>query len=598
MSKHALSRIYERYVSRLEFVGNEAGQLSFLSPVPKEVISSKSGSVYTPQYVAGFFARYLRDNTTPRVFRTLRSVDPACGSGIFLRSLLELQCNPLTSGVTLQTIRSAFAQTTGVDRDPSAVQVARLSLALLHLVATGRLPEEIGLHSADAIHEAEQGRLVGPYDAVVANPPFVKLDHLTGPEREAYSQYLGKFKSGRVDAYLAFVKLCLEIVSPGGFVCLVLPQVFLSARNSRPLRERISIDFDIRCVVDLTAIDVFDGVGAYTILLILERRTLSSSQPAKAQVVRVQEFVGPALQACLERRVVDTPYYSVFEVDQGYFQRASWVLLDPGDMQVEARLSVFKPIAEYLEVRQGFLTGADDVFIRQGRLIPVEDRALYREYLKDKQITRYGLPTEVEEVVFYPYEGDRPLSEHDLVERYPDTWAYLLANRSRLEARRSVQKGETLWWRPIRPRDPSRLFRPKIVCPHLMLTPRFGLDLEGKYAVSHTPFLSAREENEEDELVILKFFSAILNSSVAQWHLTTYSPKFKHGYNRVEVASIRDLPVPHPARVRPSDMNAILQLVDAALSDRKAKVQPEIDQLVERIYGLDGSERTFITGLS
>jgi hypothetical protein len=98
MSKHALSRIYERYVSLLEFDEDDELQFSFIAPVPTEKSPTKSGAIYTPLFIAGFFARFLRDNLTPKAFRQLRSMDPACGSGIFLRTLLELQCNPLVPG--------------------------------------------------------------------------------------------------------------------------------------------------------------------------------------------------------------------------------------------------------------------------------------------------------------------------------------------------------------------------------------------------------------------------------------------------------------------------------------------------------------------
>lgn len=129
---------------------SEVEQLHFINPTPVEEPPSRTGSVYTPQFIAGFFSRYIRDNTTPRTFRNLRSIDPACGSGIFLRTLLELQCNPTVPGTTAATIGNAFAQTEGIDRDPNACEATRLSLALLHLVATGTLPDHLSIRAADA----------------------------------------------------------------------------------------------------------------------------------------------------------------------------------------------------------------------------------------------------------------------------------------------------------------------------------------------------------------------------------------------------------------------------------------------------------------
>jgi hypothetical protein len=94
MSKQALGRIYERYVSVLR--AEESPQLTFpfSHRLPFEEQSKAYGSYYTPQYIARFFARYLREQMPPRQFRQLKIADPACGSGIFLRTTLELQCDP------------------------------------------------------------------------------------------------------------------------------------------------------------------------------------------------------------------------------------------------------------------------------------------------------------------------------------------------------------------------------------------------------------------------------------------------------------------------------------------------------------------------
>jgi type I restriction-modification system DNA methylase subunit len=255
MSKHALSRIYEKYVMLLrpESEG-EQEQFGFFGTVPTAVMPKKTGTVYTPQFIAGFFGRFIRENTTPKTFRDMRFVDPACGSGLFLRTILELQCDPFGPGVTRASIERAFSLVEGIDRDPNACEATRLSLALLHLIATGILPRsaDLKIRNQDAISAIlrEQLRLAS-FGAVITNPPYIKLDHLPQADRQLYNEYLGR-TSGRVDAYIPFTKLCLDLVKPAGFVCLVLPQTFLTAGNAAELRKRICRDFDILCLVDLS----------------------------------------------------------------------------------------------------------------------------------------------------------------------------------------------------------------------------------------------------------------------------------------------------------------------------------------------------------
>jgi hypothetical protein len=95
----------------------------------------------------------------------------------------------------------------------------------------------------------------------------------------------------------------------------------MESQYAKFARERISKEFDVRCLVDLSAVPVFEDFGIYNILLVLEKRIDHVAERASAQIVRCQDFAGPALQACLEGRTVETPYYSVFEVGQDFFDR-------------------------------------------------------------------------------------------------------------------------------------------------------------------------------------------------------------------------------------------------------------------------------------
>ena len=141
ISKHALSRIYELYVSLLR--QDESAQLSLLPQLPSEFSDKSQGAVYTPQFIARFFSRFLREHIPPYQFKRLRTIDPACGSGIFLRTLLEFQCDPTNDSLRPELIESAFLNTVGLDRDANAVAATQLSLSLLYLVLTNRLPTHL-----------------------------------------------------------------------------------------------------------------------------------------------------------------------------------------------------------------------------------------------------------------------------------------------------------------------------------------------------------------------------------------------------------------------------------------------------------------------
>lgn len=595
MSKHALSRIYEKYVALFEPAesSGDEQQLSFVNPVPKVAVPYKTGAIYTPQFVAGFFARFLRENLTPKSFRELRSIDPACGSGLFLRTLLELQCDPAAPGTLPSTIERAFSRTEGIDRDVNACEATRLSLALLHLIVTGSLPKasELRIIHGDAISARLEGELVeGAYGAVMTNPPYVKLDNLLPADRETYKRYLGERYSGRIDAYIPFVNLCLELSAPGGLICLVLPQVFLSAVNATILRRTISQEFDVRCLVDLSAIPVFDSVGTYTILLIVQRRlTAEEAGRQPAQIAQVTEFVGPALQACLEGKTEANNYFTVFPVQQSFFRSKVWYLIGPDQLRVENRLGQLPRLSSFMQIAQGFVTGADKIFIRRRELIPRGEEKIYIDYLPDRQIRRYSIPKRTAEVVFFPFDGDRPLTADEISKRFPITWRYLQSNEQVLRERRSVKDSKVLWWKPVRSRPRSIILRPKIVCPHLMLTPRFAVNASGNFAVSHSPFIIALNEGEEQALV--RFFCAVLNSTVCNWYLRTRAPKYSSGYNRLEVNVLSEVPVPDLGLVDARTLSKITELVDEASRKPDQGIDNDLDEIICELYGFGPTER-------
>lgn len=600
MSKHALSKIYERYVAILDFDEEKSRQTSLFPELPEESIDRKIGAVYTPQYIATFFSKYIQENVPPRLFRKLKSIDPACGSGIFIRTLLEFQCNPFVAEIHRETISRTFSLATAIDRDQNACDATRLSLSLLHLSITGLPPETLNIRAENSISLAMLKKLkANHYDAVISNPPYIPLARIPKEEKQLYEDYLDGHCVGRIDSYLAFVKLSLTIVKPGGFVCLVIPHNFLLAKNAAILRKRMRKNFWIRVIADLSEIEVFEGIGVYVILLILQKKSGDLYNDGHTQVIKAKGFVGRALQFCLERKRIEAPFYAVYDIKQDTLGDERWVLLPPSEINLQRKLRRFVNLTSYFDVKQGFISGIDSVFVRRESEITEAERNVYLAYLPDKQMERYRIRKKLNQVVFYPYEDGKPLKEADLRAKYPRTWKYLAENKKLLTQRGAVTSGDTPWWRPVRPRSPKNMLRAKIVCPHLALTPRFAIDLKGNVAVSHSPFLFIRSNFEAFEVPMLKIYCAILNSSVVSWYLSRHGYKYSRGYIRLEVHTLKTVPVPNLDNIEYELKSRILKMVDRALvHGADPDVESEIDRAVAQLYGLTDDEYNIVAGLT
>jgi len=591
MSKHALSRIYEHYVSVLRTEPSE--QLQFLPELPEEKKERAFGSIYTPQFVARFFARYLREQMPPLLFRRISSLDPACGSGIFIRTLLELQCAP-PDELTTDAISACFQNVSGIDRDENACQATRLSLALLHLVLVDKLPAALDIRTTEilAYLDKEPDALKG-YDAIIANPPFVPTVYQDADLREKLTKFMESFAEGRIDLYLAFVRIAIDALKPGGFGLFVIPHNFLLAKNASKMRKFLVEHCWIRCLVDLKEVSVFEDVGSYVVLLIFQKRTDSATTDPKALVVKCQDSVGQALQYTLEGRRIETSVFSIYDVEQETFSSAEWHILPPVETNLKRKLDKLPKLNAFMEVREGFITGADTVFLVPNAKVPKADKAVFVPYLADREMELYGVPSKTARSFFYPFENGRRLKEHEVREMFPETWAHLVAHRPILKERSPVIKGDLEWWMPVRPRKPEHMMRSKIVTPHLVLAPRFGLDEKGRYAVSHSPFLFPTGDGAEKDM--LQFFLAVLNSTPCFWHIATHSHSYQRGYARLEAATLSQTPVPDPTRIDKTIMRHVLRLVEKRVAtidrDKAQEMERELDRMVADLYKLTEKER-------
>jgi hypothetical protein len=601
ISKHALSRIYEHYVSLLSLEEDKSPQATMFPRLPEAEKNKSYGSVYTPQFIARFFARYLREQMPPASFKRIQTIDPACGSGIFLRSLLEVQCEPTGNGLTTDQIQSLFQNVSGIDIDKNACQATRLSLSLLYMVLTDQLPPELKVIGSEGIeYYLSHPEMKESCDAIVANPPFVALTTQSLRMRTRVATFMGEYASGRIDSYLPFLLIGLQSLRPGGYGFFVLPHSFLLSTSAREMRKLISETAWIRCLADLSAIRVFDNTGSYVVLLIFQKKPHTGQLPPPTTVIECRDLVGRALQDAVDGRKTITPLYKVYDVAQETFENSEWLLLPPEGAALKKKLVSFPRIDEFLQIRQGFISGADTVFIVDSAKIASEERAIFAPYLSDREMKPFATPARTSQYFFYPYIDGKKIEEKTLKVRFPKTWKYLSSHRSKLESRGSLGKYHRAWWEPMWSRPPENMMRPKIVSPHLTLLPRFALDVKGKYAISRSPLLYPKEGAFEGRVInegdLLRFFLAVLNSSACYWFISQHSHVYRGGYVMLESKTLATTPVPNP-QANPVLFRKIVKLIDDRLKasePQSTEIENKLDGLVAELYDLSIEERRLI----
>src|SRR5207248_901446 len=156
--------------------------------------------------------------------------------------------------------------------------------------------------------------------------------------------------TGRPDLYLAILKRSVDALKPGGYGLFVLPETFLKADSARGMRRFLASSCWINCIVDLTAVPVFEGV--YTILLIFQKQNGNETAPI-AKIVRCQDRVAQALQDVLQERTVQTSFYSIHETTQGAFTSDEWSVETPSVSLILKKYAQMGELDEDAQIGQG-----------------------------------------------------------------------------------------------------------------------------------------------------------------------------------------------------------------------------------------------------
>ena len=160
-----------------------------------------------------------------------RILDPACGTGEFLRTARRLWPD---------------AELTGFEVDPQLAALSRSAVP------------EARIYRIDALEEPWRPA----YDAVIGNPPYFEFK----PEAAFRKRYQAAI-SGRPNTYACFVKLGLELLLEGGVLAYVLPPSMNNGAYFRALRDFILTMCRVESLRILPAADLFEGASQTVMLL-------------------------------------------------------------------------------------------------------------------------------------------------------------------------------------------------------------------------------------------------------------------------------------------------------------------------------------------
>lgn len=619
-----LGHVYERFL----------GSTIRLTPKHRAKIEQKpevrhaGGVYYTPAYIVDHIVKHT---LTPLVsgykpgprggVSKLRILDNACGSGSFLlgayRFLLDWHLTEYSKDadkyskyiyqgehgdlrLTIDERKRILTENIyGVDLDPQAVEVTKLSLLLqvlegeteetleaqLKLFATERaLPDlsaniksgnsligiDFGEQQIDFLTEEEQLRVNpfdwntefaavfdgadGGFDAIIGNPPYIRIQTLQewAPHEAAYyTRHYQAAQKGNFDLYLVFVQRSLELLNPQGRLGYILPHKFFTLEYGEPLRDALSKGHHLEEIVHFGTEQVFESATTYTCLLFLNKNASNEFRFQQVEDLEAWRRTKEGVEATFSA--------SDLTESEWHFQ------LGAGRDLLDKLKSMPHTLGDEAErVFQGLATSADSVYVLTlveegeqrsqvrskelgGEVVEIEN-ALLHPLLKGDDIPRYRTPTH-EQVVLYPYRvnGDESaaIGHDELRDSYPGAYGYLRRNKQRLLERSKTD--ESNWWLFPYPKNLARYEQPKILVGVLGQQGRFAPDFAGRFyfvgggTAGGNAILVPRQDPLE-----MKYLLGILNSRLTTYWVSNVASSFRGGAYAFAKSSLDPLPLPVP----------------------------------------------------
>ena len=469
----------------------------------------------------------------------------------------------------------------------------------------------------------------GGFDAVIGNPPYLRIQGLTENYNNQIEYYIRRYKSAvkRFDLYLLFVEQGFSLLKKVGLLGYICPNKFINSDFGSGLREFLLQNKAIEQFVSFGNNLVFSSASTYTCILLL-----SKTNKSNFRYYELPNIGNASIKEHFEGLKKDD--YTEYNVDK--LSAAPWVLSHSAADIVLEKINKFIKLQEcFSNIFQGVVTGADKLYFlralnnekekdgtievfseRENQTISIE-RGIIKPVLKGDDVTRYQEPFQ-KYYTIYPYkEKDGKtiiLQETEFSKSYPLAYKYLLNYKDELrELRIKFKTNPVYWYSCHRGREIALFEQTRIITPEISLGCHMTISPAGLYHNTQVYSFFPKAERKED----LTYWLGVLNSKLMWFFMKSTGTFLRGGYVRYKTEYLRPFPIrtidfsttidktnhDHMVQLVKQILTLHKQLAEAKTSHDQTVIQRQIDatdrqidKLVYELYELIPEEIKIVEG--
>jgi hypothetical protein len=649
-----LGQVYEQFLGKvIRLTAGHRAEVEYKAEVKRQ-----GGIYYTPTYVVSFIVGNvlgkLLEEKTPAEASDIRIVDQACGSGSFLitayQHLLDWHLNWYTKNrptthkeavfqgpsnswfLTVEERRRILLNNIfGVDIDPQAVEVTKLSLLLkvleqtsgetidknqklFHERALPDLDQNIkcgnslvaqdfyGNRQATLFDDEERFRInvfdwkaefpqvFGPkrsnpgFDAVIGNPPYVRQESLK--DLKEYFQTHYKSYDGVADLYAYFMEKGISLIRDGGHFSIIVSSSFLRTAFAENLRRVLGETASVLQIVDFGGLSIFKNAKDIYVCI---PHFVKGPQPSRVSISKVKslDFLG------LDAQVAANSY----EIPRERLTPDVWSLKSDEETAVFEKIAKRGiPLGEYVKGRiyYGVKTGLNEAFVIDSvtRNALIEKDAgsaeLIKPLLGGENIRRWFYTQEDRWLIFT--RRGIGIDRYPAIKEHLAQWQAELTPRNKPSATKGRKPGNYEWYEI---QDDVAYYEafdaPKIIFPDIAKHPRFCIDRVGAYIANTAYCLGTDDRYLLGILNSQLFWFAIGNISIP---FGTRAGRFRyrliHQYMEKVPIHVPDLKNPLEKKLHAKVISAVGDLLRLHTLLETAKNPVEKTQIGRQVEALDG----------